>query len=170
MQRDRTPCYVPPRPLRAHARQPSRTAGRRAFSLELAPPLSVMSYIDLADADRRVVQRTDPGIAVGRGCPSILRTNGRPTLARSRLTLRALYAASCSLELRPVTRQGRSRCPVGRSLCGCPRRFGVALIWRASSPGTVAWSGSRGVCSAQRSVALPPVRIGDGNGRGAWAA
>jgi hypothetical protein len=45
-----------------------------------------MSYIDLA------MPTVDPwnglisGIAVGRGCPSILRTNGQPTLARSRLT------------------------------------------------------------------------------------
>ena len=45
-----------------------------------------MSYIDLAHAERRAVQRTGLGIAVGRGCPSILRTNGRPTLARSHLT------------------------------------------------------------------------------------
>jgi hypothetical protein len=48
-----------------------------------------MSYIDLAYAECRPAQRTGLGIAVGWGCPSMLRTNGRPTLARSHLIQRA---------------------------------------------------------------------------------
>ena len=42
----------------------------------------------------------------------------------------------------------------GRSLIGCPRLVGVALSWRAYSPGTVTRSGSRGVCPARSSAAL----------------
>src|SRR5262245_24624227 len=65
-----------------------------ARSLRLAPSLRVMSYIDIAHADRRPVQRTGLGVAVGRGCPSMLWTNGLPTLARSFLArpMRQIHA------------------------------------------------------------------------------
>jgi Tautomerase enzyme len=54
----------------------------------------------------------------------------------------------------------------GRFLCGCPPQFGVGLIWRASSPGTVGveWL-KRGLCCSKKR-ALPPVRMGGRNGEG----
>jgi hypothetical protein len=60
-------------------------------------------------------------------------------------------AASCFLSVRPA-RQGRSRCPAGRSLCGCPPMVGVALFRRAFWPGTAAglWLEKGLFCSKKR--------------------
>jgi hypothetical protein len=49
-----------------------------------------MSYIDLAHADWRLVQRTGPEVAVGWGYLSMLPAYGWPTLARPRLIQRAM--------------------------------------------------------------------------------
>ncbi len=69
---------------------------RRAF-FRAAPLLRVMSYVGVARADRRPVQRTGLGPAFGgyarRRCG---RTAG-PTLARSRLSWRAPYAAEAEV-------------------------------------------------------------------------
>jgi hypothetical protein len=83
--------------------------------------------------------------------------------------LAARSAATCFIDLRSGSGEARSRCPGCRSDCGCPRRV-VWLSHGLRSPGTAgARRGSRGVCSARSSSALPlDNHTGSSNGRTRW--
>lgn len=105
-----TAAQIPVLSTRADGREScgSRAERRVGAPLGLVPSLSVMSYMDVAHADRRPVQRTGLGVAVGRGCSSMLRANGRADAGRIPLDLARPMRTSAAVASRADSHVSRS--------------------------------------------------------------